>query len=209
MTLEMVILFIGVMFIATITPGPATLFMLEAGTKYRSRELAMCILSISLSAVSFALAAIFGLSAVMMQYAEAYQIIRIVGGIYLIWIGIGRVRAMLKYKQQEDGFELSNQKSKNPVKEAFLIGISNPKGIIFFAAVFPQFIPVQSVMTDYLVLLMVTFITGMMCLSLYALFGTRLAGLFKKKTFRKAFEGFNGVFFMLFGGLLALGGSKA
>ena len=84
------------------------------------------------------IAAALGLSALLAASAEAYQSVKIVGALYLVWLAIGALRhgAALKLKAERG--------AKGGLRKAFLTGLlvnlTNPKIVLFFVTFLPQFI---------------------------------------------------------------------
>lgn len=98
-------------------------------------------------------AAAFGLSAILMQSAAAFEIIKYVGAIYLIYLGVS---SFLSKKENE---EVPDQRAVN--KSAFQQGlfsnVLNPKVAIFFLTFLPQFVNAESGAAEQLILMGMTY----------------------------------------------------
>jgi len=100
-----------------------------------------------------------------------------------------------------------NKKGYRLFLDGFIIGIGNPKGILFFTALFPQFINVRhATMSVFMIVFITLGIVAVGCYMLYAIFGVRLNRLFKLYSFRKMFNRITGS--ILIGTGLAIAFSK-
>jgi threonine/homoserine/homoserine lactone efflux protein len=79
-------------------------------------------------------AASLGLSALFAASAGAFNVLRIVGAIYLVWLGISALRG------SRDSGGTAIVPSGEAFRRGFLTNVSNPKVIVFFAAFLPQFV---------------------------------------------------------------------
>ncbi len=194
---ELLILF-AVMFAATITPGPAMLYAMDCGVRYRLSDTILAATAISIMAVSYGALALLGLAAAMVQMGELFTLLKILGGLYLIYCGWQRFSA----PYTEMGGSRFAQAKKSPsglFMEALLLGASNPKGILFFAALFPQFIPQNAGPSNMLPILIITFSTSFLGLMLYSVGGKLMTGALKIQRIQKAFNLFAGSFYCWFG----------
>lgn len=194
---DLLILF-TVMFAATITPGPAMLYAMDCGVRYRFRDTVLAATAISIMAVSYGALALLGLAAAMMQMGELFTVLKIMGGLYLLYCGWQRFSA----PYTEMGESQSAKANKSPLGlfvEALLLGASNPKGILFFAALFPQFIPQNAGPSSMLPILIITFATSFLGLMLYSVGGKLMTGALKIRSIQKVFNVFAGCFYCWFG----------
>ncbi len=196
-TYDLFILF-TVMFAATITPGPAMIYAMDCGVRYRLRDTIIAATAISIMAMSYGALALFGLVTAMMQMGELFTVLKIAGGLYLVYCGWQRFAA--PYTEMGDG--RSGKPKKSPMglfMEALLLGASNPKGILFFAALFPQFIPQNAGDANMLPILVITFATSFLGLMLYSAGGKLMTEALKIRRIQKAFNLFAGSFYCWFG----------
>lgn len=94
-------------------------------------------------------------------------------------------------------------------QQGFTVAIGNPKAIVFFTALFPQFIDLQS--TDVLQMFLIVTVTSscaFICAILYAICGNQLANIFAKSKLSKIFNKITGGFFVG-GGLAVMFSSRA
>ncbi|MDJ1158390.1 LysE family translocator [Chelatococcus sp. SYSU_G07232] len=117
-------------------PGPALLYT-AAQTLARGRRAGlMAALGIHIGCYAHVLAATFGLSAVFRHVPELYAVVKIVGALYLVWLGIG----MMRRKGGEAHPAAAPKSARRAFVESMIVEILNPKVAIFFIAFLPQFV---------------------------------------------------------------------
>ncbi|MEY4323777.1 MAG: Leucine efflux protein [Actinomycetota bacterium] len=87
-------------------------------------------------------AAVLGIAAILQASAEAFNVLRIVGALYLFWMGSRFIVASLK--KNTDVIEVSLDPKQRPFMRGFLSNLLNPKPAVFYMSIFPQFIPADS-----------------------------------------------------------------
>jgi threonine/homoserine/homoserine lactone efflux protein len=146
MTATMIITFAGLCLLLAMTPGPDTFLVLRFSLQNGRSGLAAATGS-ALGSLLWAFAVAVGLASVLEHSATAYRVVKIAGGLYLIYLG---ARVLLR-RRQEVASDLSEprQRSQTPVA-AFGSGLLscslNPKVGLFFLAIVPQFVPPHSSM---------------------------------------------------------------
>ena len=119
---------------------------------------------------------IAGSGAVLVASESIFQMIKFAGAAYLVFLGIGLLRspalAVARPGARSDG-----QKTclKKLFLQAVMVTAGNPKAIVFFSAVFPQFIDPQATYVNQFVLLMgIGAIIAFSCFMLYAIAGQKI-----------------------------------
>lgn len=184
------------------TPGPSTVFLLNNAIMYGPRrailalsgDLAAIVILASLSAV--------GVGALLATNAALFTALRLGGALYLFWLGAQYFRAPTVAADRDDIRPSPEGGGLGLWLQSFGIGISNPKAVLFFAALFPQFIPADGGY-GLLVALVVAFVaTKLVVLSCYALAARQLRGLFSGKANVELGRRLTGTVFVLFGCLM-------
>jgi threonine/homoserine/homoserine lactone efflux protein len=144
MTASMIIGFVGLSLLLAMTPGPDTFLVLRFSLQNSRSGLAAAAGS-ALGSLFWAFAVAVGLASLLEQSATAYRMVKIAGGIYLIYLG---VRALLR-RQRETASDLSEPSARRQAPlAAFGSGLLscslNPKVGLFFLAIVPQFVPPNS-----------------------------------------------------------------
>lgn len=168
MQLENWIAFCSIALLATASPGPAALLVsansLSSGFK---RSLATVFGNISGLFIMSGFS-VLGLSAIVLNSAIAFTVIKALGAAYLVYMGVKL------WKTGISKIELNESQGKeratlNLYVQGVFIALSNPKSIIFTTALFPQFIAVEEpLLPQFLVLVLSFMALSFLCLSGYA-----------------------------------------
>lgn len=181
MSTTILMLFILTSFVAIATPGPTVLLALSNGARFGIRVALYGMLGAMLSDLILIGAVSIGLGAVLAASETAFQILKWVGVVYLLYLGIQLLRT--QPKSQHDGLQESNPVGAQPYRlflKCLLVALTNPKGYLFFSAILPQFVNLQSPQLPQYILLALTFavIDGLVML-VYASSGARAVQLFR------------------------------
>lgn len=129
-------LFVSAAVILAVTPGPGILYVLSRTLHGGRREGVLSAFGTFVGGSVHVLAAAFGLSAILMTSASAFEVVRYAGASYLIYLGISMIR--------NRSAELTSQNRKKKPLRHFLQGVStevlNPKTALFFLSFIPQFV---------------------------------------------------------------------
>ncbi|MDJ0823965.1 MAG: LysE family translocator [Rhodobacter sp.] len=139
------------------TPGPSQLLMLtNSGVHGFRRSLATAAGDLTANALQM-LAAGLGLAAIIAASATALTIIKWAGVAYLIWLGIRMIR---RAKPDDPSENVSRRSASmgNLWLQGFLTSAANPKAVVFFAALFPQFISAEAAFWPQFLILSATYI---------------------------------------------------
>ncbi|MEK3854123.1 LysE family translocator [Cytobacillus sp. FSL H8-0458] len=97
-------------------------------------------LGITAGSLVHTFAAAFGLSAILMQSAAAFEIIKYAGAIYLIYLGLSSFISLKKKKKADLETEVKTDIKKSAFKQGLLSNVLNPKVAMFFLTFLPQFV---------------------------------------------------------------------
>lgn len=97
-------------------------------------------LGITAGSLVHTFAAAFGLSAILMQSAAAFEIIKYAGAVYLIYLGLSSFISMKKKKDAGIETEVESDMKKSAFKQGLLSNVLNPKVAMFFLTFLPQFV---------------------------------------------------------------------
>ena len=184
------------------TPGPSTLFLVNNSLAFGWRR-AVGALSGDLVAIALlATLSVVGLGALLESYPATFLILRLLGASYVIWLGWSYLRPAPVGKD-ETTIQIGSRGSLFALwLESFGVGISNPKAVLFFAALFPQFLPTDSG-PAVLALLVVTFVlVKLVVLGGYALGARHLVRLLHQPEHARRGRTLTGIIFVAFGALM-------
>ncbi|RYX93371.1 MAG: LysE family translocator [Comamonadaceae bacterium] len=156
MTFTHWLLFCGVSLLMCFTPGPAVLLAVSNSMDVGARRTAFSSVGSSAGIYVVSGLAMIGMGAVLAMSANAFIAMKVVGAAYLIWLGVKRWRSNDILADSAEG-EVSAQRRVRSnwelAGQGLGVSLTNPKSILFFSALFPQFI-VQgvSLFTQYIVL---------------------------------------------------------
>ncbi|MFF3568117.1 LysE family translocator, partial [Nocardia jiangxiensis] len=124
--------------ILIIIPGPNVLFAIGRALSLGRRSAVLSVAGgVSGSFVPL-VAVSFGLGAVLMASAMLFLIVKVVGAAYLIYLGITTIRQRKKLAAALQS-KAPSADGRRVFRQGFVVGATNPKTIVFFAAVLPQF----------------------------------------------------------------------
>ncbi|MEM1314777.1 MAG: LysE family translocator [Pseudomonadota bacterium] len=179
MTLETWTLYVATVLALMSTPGPSQLLMLSnSGVHGFRRALATAAGDLTANALQM-LAAGLGLAALIAASASALTAVKWAGVAYLIWLG---VRMILRARPDAaDGRGRRGPASLRTLwLQGFLTSAANPKAVVFFAALFPQFISAEAAFWPQFGILSATYIVmDGTFLSAYGLGSSWIARRFK------------------------------
>ncbi|PLY09576.1 MAG: LysE family translocator [Arcobacter sp.] len=171
MSLESSLTFFLAIFIFGITPGPGVFALLSRGMTLGSKECISLAFGMTISDVIYLIFACLGLATIAQNYALLFDFIRIIGAIYLVYLGYKMFIAPIKIETTDKSI-IHKKDFFLGFIQGFLISASNPKVILFYIAFLPTFLDIKS-LTSYDIML-VSFLTiialmlGLMSISMLA-----------------------------------------
>lgn len=154
-------------------PGPSVLFMLGRALTVSLRDALISVVGNGLGVTVQALMVAIGLGAVVAASATAYTALKVVGAAYVVYLGIQAIRhrgdARLALLNGDPEPELRHR----ALATGFIVGVTNPKTIVFFVAFLPQFTSDSAAAGPQLAVLGLVF--GAMCIASDSIWAT-LAG---------------------------------
>jgi threonine/homoserine/homoserine lactone efflux protein len=127
-------------FIIIAIPGPSVLFVIGRALAYGRYVALLSVLGNSLGLfVVMALVAV-GLGPVVAGSAVVFTTIKLAGAGYMVWLGIQAFRHRRAIRVDDPGWGEESMRWQQAVRQGFVVGVSNPKAFMMFAAVLPQFV---------------------------------------------------------------------
>lgn len=195
--------------IVTLTPGPDTLLVASHAARNGVRAGMAAVLGIVTGVVWYGSLIAFGALSVLVAVPTIFLAVKIVGALYLAWLGFGLVRRAfappVSSRLVGAAGKMSAAQLSAPYAQGFFTNALNPKVALFYLAALPQFTgtgpdaPMIGVM-----LLGVHAVFGLVWLSFVAFAAARARAIVWKSTFVRWLEGAVGVFFLGVAGRLAL-----
>lgn len=187
MSFEFFLIYSVTVFVASIVPGPSMLLALTHGMKYGAkRTIASALGNVSVTLLQAAIS-IAGLGTILLASEGLFNIFKWAGAAYLIYMGLCIWRSPNMTISERPG---NHRSSKAPLRKMYMqaafVTAGNPKAIIFFTAVFPQFIdPNAAYIPQFGLLMGAGGAIAFGCFMVYAIGGQKVVSLFSKATIGK------------------------
>jgi homoserine/homoserine lactone efflux protein len=170
-------LYFSISLLASISIGPSVILAASNGVNFgRKRALAGVLGHVS-AVMILALISASGLGVILMASDVAFTVIKYAGACYLVYIGIAIWRS-------KGVWSFADSKKQIPAKRALfkqslILGLSNPKALVFFSALFPQFIdPTQAILPQFLLLAGTSLCNAFIFTSIYVVVAFRFREYF-------------------------------
>ena len=140
------VVFAGAVFVLNATPGVDFLLTVTRTLQGGARAGVAAALGISAGCVVHALAAAFGLAALLALHPGAFRVIQWAGAAYLAWLGLGLLRQAWRGAGRDAvaGTTVAARSGWTEFRTGLLTNVLNPKVALFFLAFLPQFVPAAS-----------------------------------------------------------------
>ncbi len=200
MALETWWLYLGAVVLIACTPGPNVLYVTTRSIRFglgaASIGMAGCLVALVLMLTG----SVAGLSAFLLALPTAFDVLKFAGAAYLVYLGIQLWREPV----EPDSAPLPTGTSKTALfRDGFLVGISNPKLLIFAAAFFPQFIEPTTAWMPQFASMVATFVgVELFFYWIYGLSGRKLADRLMHGIWRRRLNRASGLVFIGFGAAL-------
>lgn len=130
--------------ILVVIPGPSVLFAVAQTLSAGRRGGLVTVLGNTLAQIPLILAVAFGVGAIVAQSVALFTIIKLVGAGYLVFLGVQAIRHRRAGIDETEGAVVAAVPLRRRFWQGFVVGVSNPKSIIFFVAALPQFVDVRA-----------------------------------------------------------------
>ena len=130
--------FIAFSLVIIAIPGPSVMFAISRALVLGRRGAVLTVVGNGIGVLVQALAVAVGLGVLIQQNDVLMHVIRLAGAAFLIYLGFNSIR------HRREGLDLTAPadppKTGHLLRESIIVGLSNPKTIVFFTAIFPQFV---------------------------------------------------------------------
>jgi threonine/homoserine/homoserine lactone efflux protein len=130
-------LFAGAALVLLVIPGPAVLYIVAQSVAQGRSAGLVSMLGIQAGGLVHVAAAALGLSALLVQSALAFNVVKYAGAAYLVYLGL---RKLLGREQLEGGGARATISRARLFRQGIVVNVLNPKTALFFFAFLPQFV---------------------------------------------------------------------
>lgn len=201
-------LFVAAAFVLLAVPGPAVLYIVARSIDQGRKAGIVSVLGVGVGGLFHIAAAAFGLSALLLSSATAFNTVKYLGAAYLIYLG---VRKLMERREAEEIRDVEHRKLSRVFYQGVVVNVLNPKTALFFFAFLPQFVdPARGQVALQIFLLGAIFIVMGICSDgMYALMaGTLRQWIGGSARFIRAQRYFAGSVYIALGLTTAFSGSN-
>lgn len=134
------IAFLITIYVLIVIPGPSVVFTISRGVALGRRAALATVLG-NTSGLMFQLAVVvIGLGSVLASSDAVFTVMKLAGGAYLVLMGLRSIRNRRALAEVLTPAAITPRALRTIIREGFVVGATNPKGLIIFTAVLPSFI---------------------------------------------------------------------
>ena len=139
-TLQAILAFALASLILVVIPGPSVLFAVARTLSVGRAGGLITVAGNTFGQFPLILAVAFGVGAIVAQSVVLFTVIKLAGAAYLVYLGVQAIRHRRGGAEPENGEVRSAVPRRTLFWQGFVVGVSNPKSIVFFVAALPQFV---------------------------------------------------------------------
>jgi threonine/homoserine/homoserine lactone efflux protein len=181
--------------ILIVIPGPSVLFVIGRALAYGRRTAIASVVGNALGVYAVAAAVALGVGTVVERSVVVFTVVKLAGACYLVWLGWQAIRHRRDLAVVErSGEEFGPRDDRRAIREGFVVGIANPKAVILFAAILPQFVnrPAGHVPMQMLLLSLVSFAVALVSDSVWGITASAVRSWFARSPRRLELVGGTG-----------------
>ncbi|WP_110657632.1 LysE family translocator [Salinicola halimionae] len=203
------ITYLGVITALILFPGPVALLCMHHGLRHGRRRALATVMGGALASLALMALSSMGLGAILATSEAAFIVLKAFGAAYLVYLGVQAWRAPSEPMATEsvpdaDAVTTSARPTRKLFSKGFTIGISNPKDLLFFGALFPNFIDLsQPQWSQFAILALTWLVVDLVTMTTYASVGSTVSRWFGTSRRVRLFNRTTGGLFMAAGGALA------
>jgi threonine/homoserine/homoserine lactone efflux protein len=139
-SLSTLVAFVLASFVIIVIPGPSVLFVIGRSLTLGRRAGLLSVLGNEAGVVPVVFAVAFGVGAIVEASIVLFTIIKVAGACYLAYLGIQAIRHRKDNLAKATEAKPRSASSGRVFLQGFIVGVTNPKSLVFFIAVLPQFV---------------------------------------------------------------------
>ncbi len=171
-------------FILIAIPGPSVVFTIGRALAYGRAVALATVVGNSIGLLVIVILVALGLGVVVEESIEVYTVLKLLGAIYLVWLGVQAIRHRHDFHVQSTATDAEGPPVPFTLamRQGFVVGVTNPKAFMILGAVLPQFVDRGEghVQMQMLLLGLLAFTIGLLSDSLWALIASQLRTWFAR-----------------------------
>jgi homoserine/homoserine lactone efflux protein len=200
------LVFCGVAFLVCFSPGPGVLLAISNAMAHGKRHWVASSLGNATGLFIISGVAMAGMGAILAVSALAFTVLKVAGALYLVYLGIRQWRSQtVSFATAESAAPVANAQAAQGMGRRLYgqgmgVALTNPKAILFFSALFPQFITADAPVFEQVVVLTCTFVAMSLLSHLfYVLVARMFKGQLANPQKQRLFNRLSGGLFVLLG----------
>ena len=125
-------------------PGPSLLFTIGRALTVGRRDALLSVAGNGIGVMVQVVLIAVGLAAVVTASSAAYAVVKVIGASYVIWLGLQAIRHRKDARATLDDPTSAGGSRGKALRTGFIVGVTNPKTLVFFVAFLPQFVDAGS-----------------------------------------------------------------
>lgn len=195
--LSLLAIFIPTFFVVSITPGMCMTLAMTLGMSVGVRNALWMMWGELLGVAIVAIAAVVGVSAIMLKFPLIFSVLKLVGAAYLLYTGINMWRSKGKLALNQEADAPTTICKRSLFNQGLITAIANPKGWAFMISLLPPFINTDYALpTQLSVLVFVILCSEFVCMMIYATGGKTIGKVLTQKDNVKLLNKISGVLMM-------------
>lgn len=127
-------------FVLVVVPGPSVLFVIGRSLNFDRKHGLLCFLGNGLGALPLVATVALGVGAVVAESIVVFTSVKLLGAAYLTYLGVQAIRHRGAVLDSDRATGTTATSPLLSLRQNFVVGVTNPKTIVFFAAALPQFV---------------------------------------------------------------------
>jgi threonine/homoserine/homoserine lactone efflux protein len=168
-------------FILIVIPGPSVLFVVGRALAHGRRTALASVVGNAVGVEVVAVCVALGIGTLVERSALAFTMVKLAGAAYLVWLGIGAIRHRRGLVSAFAAAPTARSR-RRAVLDGLVVGVANPKAVILFAAVLPEFVDRSAghVPAQMLMLSLVSFVIALASDSMWSLLASGVRAWFAR-----------------------------
>ncbi|MFD9486783.1 LysE family translocator [Streptomyces sp. NPDC059991] len=138
---ESILAFAAISLLVIVIPGPSVLFVIGRALAHGRRVALATVVGNLIGSYLLVIAVAWGLGALVESSATVFVGVKLAGAVYLVYLGVQAFRHRKEMRASNMAAPAGERRGDlRTVLDGIFVGVTNPKGVVFFAAVLPQFV---------------------------------------------------------------------